>query len=70
MLVRVLSSSKMLFIIICESPYRSREIIVISGLKTETQVKGDGSSANARDASQGSCFGLCSYVATETGLYY
>lgn len=70
-IVRALSSSKMLLIIIFKSPHRSREIIVIPGLKTETQLKGDGSAANGKDASQGSCFGLCSYnvLATETGLY-
>lgn len=70
-LVTVLSSSEMLFIIIFERPRRSREIIVIPGLKTETQMKGDGSSPNARDTSQGSCFGLCSHniLATEARLY-
>lgn len=69
-LIRALSSSKMLFIII-KSLSRSREIIVIPGLKTEAQMKGDGSSANARDACQGSCSGLCNcnVFATETGLY-
>lgn len=70
-LVRALSSSKMLFIIIFKNPYRSRKIIVNPGLKAETEVKGDDSAANARNASQGSGFGLCSYnvPATETGMY-
>lgn len=70
-LVTVLSSSEMLFIIIFERPRRSREIVVIPGLKTETQMKGDGSSPNARDTSQGSCFGLCSHnvLAIEARLY-
>lgn len=70
-LVTALSSSKTLFIIIFKTPYRSREIIVIPGLKTETQVKGGGGFVNVRDASRGSCFGLCNYnvLTTETGLY-